>query len=163
MDINLTKDERIEKLEKRLRNLEMKMDRSFSKTNESFETFKDVLQRLQNENISLKKDRDFLIDKYKELMQNMGSHVSGKLKQAVSDNTKLIKDLVLEDLDVTPEKNKIEDLFELVVKKKKLTAKSAAAELGVRENKVKFWALKLKDKDLIDVNDAENKFEIVKK
>jgi predicted nuclease with TOPRIM domain len=162
MDIILTKNERMEKLEKRLRDLEMKMDRGFSRTSESFETFKDFLQRLQNENAELKKDRDFLLGKYKELVQGMGSHLSGKLRQAASENTKLIKDLVLEDMDIMPEKKGAGDLLGMIIKKKKLTAKSASKELGVRESKVKLWALRLKSRGLIDVNENE-RFEMTKK
>jgi hypothetical protein len=92
----------------------------------------------------------------------MGSHLSGKLRQAASENTKLIKDLVLEDMDIMPEKKGAGDLLGMIIKKKKLTAKSASKELGVRESKVKLWALRLKSRGLIDVNENE-RFEMTKK
>ena len=51
MDIILSKNEQMEKLEKRLRLLEHKMDRNFSRTNESFETFRKIIIELQKENV----------------------------------------------------------------------------------------------------------------
>ena len=163
MDIILSKDERIEKLDKKIKEIDTKIERNFARTDESFETFRKIILNLQQENAELRSDRDFLLEKYKEFMRKFSTPGIVQVKDKIGENVNLMKDLVLEGMDIMPEKKGADDLFELVLKKKKLTAKAASRELGVAEGKVKYWALKLKANGLAEIKESPGRFEIVKK
>jgi len=167
MDLFLTKEEKIENLEKKIQALERKMDRNFLAVNESFDTFRKIIVELQKKNVELEKDKDFLLEKYKEVIRKINAPVSVKnviepIKEAINENKNLIKDIVLEDIDIEPKKKNIEDLFELVMRNKKITLKSAARHLDVTENHAKYWALKLQKQGLIKIAESPIKTELMK-
>ena len=163
MDIILSKNEQMEKLEKRLRLLEHKMDRNFSRTNESFETFRKVIIELQKENVELKRDRDFLLDKYKDVIRKLELPVGvHPIKEAINENLNLIREVALEGFGVEKNRKNIDDLFELVINNNKISLKSAAKRLGVTEKKSLFWALTLQKKGLIGINNKFGKTELRK-
>ena len=66
-----SKDEHVKKLERGIENLEKKMNRNFMRINDSLQTITDVITKMQEENKGLKKDRDFLIEKHKEIMRSV--------------------------------------------------------------------------------------------
>lgn len=160
MDIILTKDQRMEKLEKKFRELEHRMNKSFFRTDESFETFRKIIIHLQKENAELKSDKDFLMEKYKEVLRKLELQLPGNIvrpiKETINENVNLLKDIIVEDLDIEKDKkHSVDDLFELVMKNKKVSLKAAAKKLGSTEKKTLYWALKLQKQGLISVN---NKF-----
>jgi predicted nuclease with TOPRIM domain len=161
MDIILSKDERMDKLEKKLKELENKMERNFSRTSESFESFRDILLQLQKENAELKKDRDFLLEKYKEVVRKLG--IAEPIKKAISENAGLIREIVTEGFGAEKSGKDIDDLFELIMNKKKITLKSAAKKLGVQEGRARYWALKLDKQNLINTKQIGNDMELMKK
>jgi|GEM_PF-6705373 len=142
MDILVGRDEKIRRLERAIKDLEKKTEKNFENIGHSFDTFKSVVLKLQEENEGLKKDRDFLLEKYKEVVRQLGSPV----KDALEENAKVFRDALLEDIGG---KN-IDDLFELIMKSKRLSAIAAARKLEVAEDTVKTWAARLEKKGLID-------------
>ncbi|MCX6815972.1 MAG: hypothetical protein NT120_03925 [Candidatus Aenigmarchaeota archaeon] len=156
MDLFLTKDEKIEALEKRIQALERRTDRNIATLNESFLTFQDVIIGMQKENTEIKKDRDFLLERYKEVIRridektNISRGIFAPVKNEIKESANLIRDIVLEDLD--PERKNIDDLFELVMKSRKMDIKSAARKLAISEEQTKIWADKLQNKGLIKIN-----------
>ncbi len=164
MDIILTKDQKLEKLEKKLRELEHKIDKNFLRTNESFDTFRKVIIHLQRENAELKRDRDFLLEKYKDVLRKieLPDSLIQPVKQTINENAGFLKDIIVEGLEPSTKKKNIDDLFELVMKNKKIALKSAANKLGTTEKTALYWALKLQRQGLINVNDKLGKPELSK-
>jgi hypothetical protein len=106
MDILLSKDEKIGKLEKRIALLERKVDRKFERGEENFEFFKSLVAKMQKENVQLKKDRDYLLGSYSKLLDRLyDSALSDDLRGAVEsmrrglkENFTLIQEAAREDL-----------------------------------------------------------------
>ena len=106
MDIFLSKDEKISKLEKKLSLLERNVDRKFERSDESFEFFKSAVLQMQQDNAKLKKDRDYLFASYSRLLDRLNdSALSDDLRTAVEsmrsglrENFKLIQDAAKEGL-----------------------------------------------------------------
>ncbi len=84
----LSKDERLEKLEKRINEMERNINKRFNDMESSFRLFKNVLKRMQSEKSSLEKDRDFLIEKQKEALRRLsfsGQNVIAPLRNEFED------------------------------------------------------------------------------
>ena len=163
MDIILSKNERMEKMERRLRLLEHKMDRNFSRTSESFETFRKIIIELQKENSELKRDRDFLLEKYKNVIRKLELPAGAQpIKEAINENLNLIREVALEGFDAEKDRKNIDDLFEVVINSSKISLKSAAKRLGVTEKKALYWSLALQKKGLIGINNKFGKTELRK-
>ena len=169
MDIMLSKNEQIERLERKIRSLEQKMEYKLSNVDSSLEMLKNSLIQLQNENKELKNDRDFLLGKYKDTLRRiekseiLGAKFISPIKTEIRENANLIRDIALEGFGADTGKSGIDSLFELVMNKKKLTAEKAAKELGVDEKKVKYWALKLENQGLIKTQGTLGKTLLLKK
>ena len=99
------KDEKIEKMGKRLDKLEKVVDRKFNQIESSFKLFRDIIIKLQSEKEELEKDRDFLIEKQKEVIRRIPIHASGlqglvePVKNGIKENTELIRKIAKEDID----------------------------------------------------------------
>ena len=93
MDLFLSKDEKIEKLEKRLNSLEKSTERRLDRSDESFRFFKTVIMQMQKENTQLKKDRDYLFTSYKNLLDRLyDSALSDELRNLIEPMKKRLKD-----------------------------------------------------------------------
>ena|SRR3989344_3066214 len=93
MDLFLSKDEKIEKLEKRLNSLEKSTERRLDRSDESFRFFKTVIMQMQKENTQLKKDRDYLFTSYKNLLDRLyDSALSDELRNLIEPMKKSLKD-----------------------------------------------------------------------
>ena len=167
VDIFLTKDEKIADLEKRIKELDRKVDYNFGQIQQSFDTLKEVLIKVQLENKDLKKDRDFLMEKYREVLRSVpgnyavGDRIIRPIKNEIRETSGLIKDIALEGFG-TGEEN-IDGLFELVMNKKSIEMKKAAKQLGVSEKKTRYWALALEKKGLIKMQEGLGKTVLTKK
>ncbi len=120
------KDEKIKQLEKRIEELESQMENEIRDMkrrtkeqmhdlDESFKILKNVLKKVQEEKGELEKDRNFLIEKHKDLIRQIPAD-RGKLKRdirekllmpmqrRVKENAELIKQAAVEGLEQEEEK-----------------------------------------------------------
>ena len=89
----MSKDEKISRLEKDMALLERKIDKKFDRTDESFGIFKSAMIRMQEENASLRKDRDYLLESYSKLLDRLhDSALSDGLRSAVDTMRGSLKD-----------------------------------------------------------------------
>ncbi len=164
-----SKDEQIKKLEKNIENLEKKMNRNFMRMNDSLQTITDVITQMQQENKSLKKDRDFLIEKHKEIMRSVEteSRLIKEMKQKfieparkeLKEDVELLKTAVGEGF----KHGKKEELFDMVIKSGKIKLKEAARKLNVHEMQIETWAKDMENSGLIDVFESGKDTELRKK
>lgn len=139
------KDERIKELEKRIEELEKQVDTEIEdlrkKTKEqirdlgaSLRTLETVMKKIQDERNEIEKDRDFLLEKHKELIRqipvdrtrlkrDIREKLLMPLHRTVKENAELIKDVAVEGLEKNEEKP---SLKKMVVKD--LTGKAAPVE-----------------------------------
>lgn len=112
MDIFLSKDEKISKLEKKLSLLERSVERKFERSDENFEFFKSTILQMQKDNAKLKNDRDYLLGSYSKLLDRLyDSALSDGLRTVVDgmrgglkENFRLIQDAAKEGLVVERKK-----------------------------------------------------------
>lgn len=171
VDLFLSKDEKLDKMEKKLASLERKMSYNFSRVEESIDLMKKVVVDLQTQNSELRKDRDFLLSRYKNVLRKVAATDSftalndkfvTPIKSELKESADLIREITVEGL--YPEsKTNVDSLFELVMNRKRLTADRAAKELGVDEKKVKYWALRLEKQGLIRTQESLGKTVLMKK
>lgn len=98
MDIFTTKDDRMKILDRRMSALERKLDAKLERSEENFRLFKDIVIKMQKENIQLKKDRDYLLGSYKKLLDRLND-------SALSDDLRGF---------VEPARNELKDSFNLI-------------------------------------------------
>ena len=141
----------MERLEKRMEHIDA-----------SFNVFRDALIKIQNENVQLSKNRDFLLEKHKEMLkksvskerlaQEINEKLVNPIRNEISENAELIKKLTsMDEQGAGVTKTVLDDLFTLVVENGKITSKDAAQRLGAHEFQVEEWARTLEDHGLIDV------------
>ncbi len=94
-------EKRLEKLEKEFRKKIENDKKMFEQMNTSFKLFKDVIEKMHRENEELKKDRDFLVEKHKELVRKIPTK---RLEDEVKEMTKKYEDVKHEE--IFDEKNK---------------------------------------------------------
>ncbi|MBI2580064.1 MAG: hypothetical protein HYW27_04135 [Candidatus Aenigmarchaeota archaeon] len=93
MDIFTTKDDRVKNLDKRMRAMERKLDSRLERGEENFRLFRDIVLRMQKENMQLKKDRDYLLGSYKKLLDRLyDSALSDDLRGFVEPARKELKE-----------------------------------------------------------------------
>lgn len=157
--------------EKRIAKVERDMNRRMQRMEESFSIMKDAIIRLKKENIELKNDRDFLLERYKDILRKLPDisepvkeNIVGPAKQIIIDNAKFFERVAKEGLvsnekivaDLKKDhKAPLDELFEFVVRNKKVKLKDAAKKFGVHEGLVEQWARILQDYELIDVHYPE--------
>jgi hypothetical protein len=168
VDIFTSKDEKLERIEKRLAALERKTGQNFSNVSASIDMMKRMMMELQTENKSLKADRDFLLNRYKEILRRVpgsdviSSGIFAPIKDGIKSTSGLVRDIVLEDFE-DPKKAGADSLFELVMNRKKISLPDAAREIGVSEKKAKYWALALEKRGLISTDVRMRKTLLMKK
>ncbi|MEM7819459.1 MAG: hypothetical protein QXD48_01380 [Candidatus Aenigmatarchaeota archaeon] len=173
LDIFETKDEKFKKLEKRIDDLERRIYKNFKQIDNSFKTMINILNKLEKENAELKKDRDILIEKHKELLKNIPVPKNRLEKEVYEKFVKPVKAKIKENMDLVQlvvkeeilkdENIPLDQLFELVVRNGKINSDVAARKLNVHPARVEEWAKILKERGLIDINYHDNKIELRKK
>ncbi|MBI2578607.1 MAG: hypothetical protein HYW26_02750 [Candidatus Aenigmarchaeota archaeon] len=157
--------------EKKIARLEREMNRRMQRMEESFSIMKDTIIKLKKENIELKSDRDFLLERYKDILRKLPSisepvkeSIVKPAKQIIIDNAKFFERVAKEGIvsnekviaDLKKDyKAPLDELFDLVMKNKKVKLKDAAKKFGVHEGLVEQWARVLQDYELIDVHYPE--------
>jgi hypothetical protein len=132
-----SKDQRIDELEKRMKQME-----------QSFISFRTVVEKMQGENAEIRRDRDFLMERYKDVLRRLEKPLL-PLKAEINNTTSLVRDIMLEGVS---EEKGLDDLFELVMKSGRIKTKKAAAALKLSEDRVRFLAERLKRQNLIDAD-----------
>lgn len=164
-----SKDERIENLEKRIEEIERNFNKKLKRIDESFNLMINVINKMEKENRELKKDKDALIQKHKEILK--GVEVPNKLKKEVYDklvnpmkseirDTSDLIQLIVKDgmqTDVP-----LDQLYELVIRNGKIRLDVAARRLNAHPARVEEWAKALKKKGLLDIVENYGITELVK-
>ncbi|MBI4174847.1 MAG: hypothetical protein HY517_04330 [Candidatus Aenigmarchaeota archaeon] len=155
--------------EKRIARLERDMNRRFQRMEESFTIMTVAINRLKKENIELRNDRDFLLERYKDILrkastEQLQERIIEPAKQVVAENARFLErvakqgmlsnEKLLDDLK-KEHKAPLDKLFELVMNKKKIKVSEAARKFGVHEGLMEQWALALRDYELIEVQYPE--------
>jgi hypothetical protein len=135
-----SKDRRLAELEKRMKQME-----------QSFIVFRETVEKMQHENAEIRRDKDFLMARYKDVLRRIEKPLI-PLRAEINDTTGLVRDIILEGVD---DEKGIDDLFELVMKSRKIRAKKAAATLKLSEERIRDLAEKLKKRGLIDFDGSE--------
>jgi len=157
MDWNV--ENRLEKMEKRINQLD-----------QSFIIFKDIILKMQKENIAFKKEKDNLVEKYKDLVKQLqpeknrlAKDVHKKLvssmKNKVEENADFFREFAKEGLQkeekVENAETPIDDLFVVVMKNGKIKLNKVAKMLNAHELQVEEWAKILEDHGLIEIYKEE--------
>ena len=102
-----SKDEKMEKMEKRLNRLEKIVDRKFSNVEDSFKMFRDIVIKLQNEKANLQKENTLLTEKYKEMLRKLPlekediyihQRIFEPVRNEIKENTELIRKIAKEGI-----------------------------------------------------------------
>lgn len=163
------KDEQVKRLERKMENLEKRANRNFLRLNDSLRTIADVITKMQEENKQLKKDRDFLVEKHKEIMRSvetesrlikeMKERFVAPTKREFSEDLELIKQTVKEGLI----HSKKDELFDMVMKEGRVKVKEAARQFNVHQVQIETWAEDLEKAGLIEIFDGGNYTELRKR
>ena len=100
-------DEKVEKIEKRIDKLEKLVDRKFSQVEASFKLFRDVIVKLQTEKEALRKERDSLIEKQKDILkkipvsESLHERITEPVRNEIRENAKLIRKIAEEDVKLS--------------------------------------------------------------
>jgi len=178
-----TDDERLRELERKIVRLERDVNRKFLMMEESFSVLRNVLAKMQRENIELKNDRDFLLERYKDLLKKIPvdtsrlvAEVKEKLvkpaKKSFDDNVILLEKIATEGIITDEERIEnlsnrysapLDELFHLVMEKKRIKIRDAAKRFKVHEARIEQWGKLLQNYDILEVVYSEAGIELRKK
>lgn len=153
-----------------------KMERRIDQLDHSFAIFKDIILRMQKENITFKQDRDFLVEKYKKLVRQLQPEktkletdvkkiLTSSVKNKIVENAEFFREFSREGFDLSEGKPQnvpkedetpIDELFVMVMKEGSVNLGKAARKLKVHELQVEEWAKILEDHGLIEIYRPEN-------
>ncbi|MBI4174157.1 MAG: hypothetical protein HY517_00805 [Candidatus Aenigmarchaeota archaeon] len=121
-----TKDDRMRKLERDIRIMEKRMDDSLQRMNGTIKSLNDIILRLQRENVQLRSERDFLVERHKKMLKRVPvPDLAGEI------NEKLVKPAsskIMENVDFVQSLAK-EGFVELKEKKRQKKEKDPIEEL----------------------------------
>ena len=66
-----TKDEKVAKLERRIQDMEKKMDHNIGRMNDTLGALREIIIKLQTENTQLRSERDFLRERHKKMLKRV--------------------------------------------------------------------------------------------
>lgn len=66
-----SRDDKIKKLERDIQSMERRMEDSLRKMDETIKSLNDIILRLQRENVQLRSERDFLVERHKKLLRRV--------------------------------------------------------------------------------------------
>src|SRR3989344_810920 len=147
----------VDDLERRL----TKLEHHLAHIDAAFETFRDVLIKIQNENVELRKNRDFLLEKHKSLLkkslskdrltQEIREKLVNPLRGELREDAQLIRNLTKPEEPRDNEPSFLDELLVLVMNKGTITVRDAAKHFSVHELRVEEWARMLEDHGLIEL------------
>lgn len=176
-------DERLKDLERKIARLEKDVNRKMQQMEESFSVLRNALAKMKRENIELKSDRDFLLERYKELLKKipvdtarLAAEVKEKLvkpvKQSFEESVVLLERTATEGIITDEERVEnlsnrysapLDELFHLVLEKKRIKIRDAAKKFRVHEARIEQWGKLLQNYDLLEVVYSEAGIELRKK
>lgn len=155
-----SRDEEIRRLEKKIENLEKRTGRNFVRLNDSLNTVTDVIIRLEKENSELKKDRDFLLEKQKELLRSvetenrlikeMREKFIEPAREGLRQDIELVKQAISDDY-----KSKKDELLDMVMRQGRIKVKEAARKLNVHNVQIETWAQDFEKAGLVQLDKEE--------
>lgn len=111
-----TKDEKMDKLERKIFYMEKRMDENIQKMNQTITTLREIILRLQRDNTQLRSERDFLVERHKKMLKrvpvpDLATEIHEKLvKPAVGkikENADFVQILMKEGfVEIHPEKKR---------------------------------------------------------
>ena len=117
-----TKDGRIKRLEKDVHDMDRRMENSLQKMNETIKTLNEIILRLQRENVQLRSERDFLVERHKKMLRRVPvpdlameinekfvKPTAGKIKENAEFVQLLAKEGFVESKETKPSKAKGKD------------------------------------------------------
>ncbi|MBS3051379.1 MAG: hypothetical protein J4400_04475 [Candidatus Aenigmarchaeota archaeon] len=66
-----SKDDKVNRLKKDVHDMERRVESSLQKMNETIKTLNDIILRLQRENVQLRSERDFLVERHKKMLKRV--------------------------------------------------------------------------------------------
>lgn len=155
-----SRNEEIRRLEKKIENLEKRTGRNFVRLNDSLNTVTDVIIRLEKENSELKKDRDFLLEKQKELLRSvetenrlikeMREKFIEPAREGLRQDIELVKQAISDDY-----KSKKDELLDMVMRQGRIKVKEAARKLNVHNVQIETWAQDFEKAGLVQLDKEE--------
>lgn len=164
--LEFTKDDHIRRLDKRIDDLEKKLNKNIRHLDSSFRMFIDVLEKLEAGNKRLMEERDNLIDDYNKMIKKMypaekkqkPAELASPVKKRIKDEFDFVRLIAKQTISETPS----DRLYELVLLNNKINTAEAARRLNVREARIKKMAVSLEKKGLIDMQAHGDNINLVK-
>ena len=187
-----SKDDKVNRLKKDVHDMERRVESSLQKMNETIKTLNDIILRLQRENVQLRSERDFLVERHKKMLkrvpvpdlaaeinEKLVKPAAGKIRENAEFVQLLAKEGFVELKDQGPKRQElkstiidvssrshgksIDSLFEIVSRAGKIRADDAARRLNVHEVQIEEWAKILEDHEMVTLKKSPmGKMEIVK-
>ena len=126
-----SKDDKVGRLEKDIREMERKVEQNLQKMNETVKSLNDIILRLQRENVQLRSERDFLVERHKKMLkrvpvpdlafeinEKLVKPASGKIKENVDFVQLLAKEGFVElkeQKEKPAKKNPIDELKDTII------------------------------------------------
>ena len=126
-----SKDDKVGRLEKDIREMERKVEQNLQRMNETVKSLNDIILRLQRENVQLRSERDFLVERHKKMLkrvpvpdlafeinEKLVKPASGKIKENVDFVQLLAKEgfVELKEQKENPaKKNPIDELKDTII------------------------------------------------
>ena len=162
--LEFTKDDHIKRLDKKIDSLEKRLDKSLRHLDNSFRMFIDILEKMENENKRLLKERDNIIADYNRLLKKIEPkpqkpiEIIEPVKKQIKSDFDLVRLVAKQTITETPS----DQLYELVLLSGKISTVEAARRLNMRESRIRRLAGHLENKKLIDIRADGDKFNLVK-
>src|SRR3989344_6038761 len=169
--IFFTKDEKVERLERKMNEMGKRMEFNVNKMNQTVVTLREIILRLQRDNTQLRSERDFLIERHKkptidrikenvdfvQLVAKEGfveirpeRRKKPREEKDPSVSAKDLKDHIADDPKPSFGKS-LDAFFELVSKNGRMRADEAARKLNVHHIQIEEWAKILESHDLVSI------------
>ena len=126
-----SKDDKVGRLEKDIREMERKVEQNLQRMNETVKSLNDIILRLQRENVQLRSERDFLVERHKKMLkrvpvpdlafeinEKLVKPASGKIKENVDFVQLLAKEGFVElkeQKEKPAKKNPIDELKDTII------------------------------------------------
>ena len=94
-----SKDDKVGRLEKDIREMERKVEQNLQRMNETVKSLNDIILRLQRENVQLRSEKDFLVERHKKMLKrvpvpDLAFEINEKLVKPASGKIKENADFV---------------------------------------------------------------------
>ena len=126
-----SKDDKMKRLERDVHQMEKRMEDSLQKMNGAIKSLNDIILRLQHENVQLRSERDFLVERHKKMLKrvpvpDLANEINekfvkpsaGRIRENVDFVQSLAKEGFVELKEIKqkkPEKDPIDELKETII------------------------------------------------